>query len=481
VSLRTVLISIIVAGALGALVILDAALWGGGAGDTEVSARRTIGLDAQSIRTLRVERPDRGVETLSRDETRAGAWTITLPGDPPWPADAARVRLILRTIASAPIEPAGEERLDGPDQAPEWTDDAAGRVRLGTESGASCELVFDARSVARLRRVLVTRRDEDGIVTRRETGRLDEGIADALLGGPEGRGPAAWRDPALFPWSLGEVGALELAAGASRVTLERSGPAWLITEPWRVGAQPDPIDATLRSVLALSAASFLDQEAPGAITGLDNPRARIVVRPRVGADPIPGAVLEIGTPSTLDASRVHARYTPSGADQGVLIEIASERVARLTASPMAYVRATPVRAAPARIDSVRITDPGASDRAWTATRDLDAWAVNAGPTTPRERDRIDAFVRLIADTPADAVTPPSENDTTEPDPGAPILHVLSLRGDEDTRFALTLNADDPESALTLRRLTAPGVGFAWTYRAASLGELADWLGSKLGN
>lgn len=464
-SLRSVLISILVAGALGALVILDAAFIRSGGVDKEPPQRVTIGVDTPAIVRLTLQHATGEHQTLERAPDRPGSWELTLPGAAPWPADGARVRLALRTLTGAPIEP---ERDKGPSD-PEWIADSPGLVRLETRDGASCEIAFDARSVARLRRVRVTNRDEDGIVTRRLVGRIDEGIAESFLVA----GMDSWRDPSLFPSSPSRVGALTLTAGASRVTLGRDGASWSITDPWRVGAEPGAVDETLRSVLALSAESFPDPGLDPAATGLDTPRATIRVLDRSRSE---SATLAIGVPSSIDASRVYASYSsPGGDDRGTLVEVSSERVGKLTASPEAYIQRAAVKPAPSRIDSIRVELSG-EGRSWTATREFDAWRVNADPVTPGEERSIERFLETIANTPAQEIAAPSGEPV---DPGAPVLHVLSLADGEDVRFALALETGGAEPVLKLRRLDAPGEGFVWIYRAGSLERVAPWLGSRL--
>ena len=462
-SFRSVLIAIVVAGALGGVVLLDAAMTRSNGGTDGATQTRTIGIDPARVVRVRVEPSGGEAQTASRREDSPSEWVVELDPDgaASWPARIQRVRGALRALATARLRVDDEPAENG---------DRSGidRVVLTTRDGASVTLSIEPGSVAGRRRVRVTARDADAIVTRRWSGRMDSGITESIL--RDGLDP--WRSSELFPMSRTGVGAVELRAGGSVVRLERTGSGWTITDPWRVGADQGAIDSLLETVLSLRADGFIpESRRDDAITGLDKPRATIAVEHRRSGET---QRLSVGAPVSAGGGRVAARYDTGGA--GVALEIAAESIGSLTAAPDAYIRRTPLRTAPSRIDSIRIEAPGASEGAWTATRDLDSWTSGGAPATPREEGRIDALLDMLANTPAREITPPGGSD---PNASARTLRVRSLGDGEDARFALTIDRSGGEPALALRKQSEPGRGFVWVYRGAALKDLAPWIDSKL--
>jgi Domain of unknown function (DUF4340) len=376
-SLRTVLISIIVAGLLAGMVLLSQSI---GDGSDTVSARtRTIGVDAVAIHEIRVHAPEYGTQVAVKAAGSVDDWELKLDGTDRagWKADSTRIRTVLRALASSVLTSVDADEIG----------EASGTLSLIDRDGLVTELRFAREATGGLVRVEVVTRGDDGIATDRWFGRIERSLRDSLIGD----GLSSWRSLDLFQMTIPDVTSAYVRAGENKTSLVRTNAGWQV-EPWNIGTDSAMVQGMLGLSLGLNAIRYYDDSVySDTLTGLDSPLAEI----RIGTKSSDGSPASIVIGSGVDASgkEVFARYT-SASGSSAVIAVGTEGLNRLTASPIAYIQRTVAGVDQTQIAKIEIF--GSNDELWFACSPAaDSWVRETdGNTTPATPSEIDAIKRL---------------------------------------------------------------------------------------
>lgn len=367
---------------LAGLVLISQAF--SGTNDSTSNRIRTIGFDAVSIKEVQIRTEERGNQRAIRDPGGMDSWRLFLDEDSAaWAADAARVRTVLRALATASISPSEDDEIV----------DSAGTLSLMDRDGLTTELRFSSQSTGGFTAVEVVSRGEDGIATDRWFGRIERSMRDSLIGD----GLASWRSLDLFPMTIPEVRSAFVRAGSNETTLQRGDRGWRVSS-WEIGADPAMVQGMLGLTLGLKATRFFDDAAyTDTLTGLDAPLAQIMISTRASLDS--PASIEIGSGVDASGSEVFARYTtPDGSS--TIVSVPTEGLNRLTASPVAYVQRQVTGVDKAQIAKLEILDSD-DQLLFASSPAAESWVRENGassvPATPNETDAIERLMQVLTD------------------------------------------------------------------------------------
>ncbi len=457
-SLRTVLISIIVAGALAALVLIDSSLSSQHAETEQTTTTRTLGVDPATITRISIESGPLGTHSARRDPHQPDTWVVELD-HAQTSADPARVRAALRAIASTTIEPTDDETPITP----------GATLEIGSRDRSTTELRFDTAQVGGRVRVSVTQRDESDIVTSRWFGSVETGVRDSLA--REGFRP--WRSADLFPISLARVDRATISTRSGSVTMARTPLGWILTAPHRAPASRAKVESMLGVLLAIDAQSFLDDERiTDDLTGLDDPRARLSVRDSATGDEY---TLAIGAPVDESAQRVYARAARSGSP-GARVLVETKGIATITPAPLAYVHASPVTLGSSLVRSITLASAD-DEPVWSASRSIDTWNIGSIPASPDQHDAIDRLLHVLCEQESSSVI---EHPADTPVDGANSIGYVELRTSDDappTRVRVLVQSTDQGIRLLMRPADPDGTPSPYTWIGASqeATAAAAWL------
>ncbi len=457
-SLRTVLISIIVAGILAGLVLLDGSFSPSEDQSQQLPTTRTLGIDPANIVSVTVESPPLGSQNAHRDPNQPDTWTIETPQGTT-SADPTRVRAALRAIASIPMEPSDDE-----------SDMNIGATLIFQSRDQSrAELRFDTNTIGGRVRVSVTHRDESEIVTSRWFGTVETPIRDNLA--REGLRP--WRSADLFPIPLSRADRVNIATRSGSVTLERTPRGWTLTEPTQAPASKSKVETMLGVLLSIDAQSFVDDDRiTDDLAGLTNPRATLRVRDSATQDEY---TLSIGAPIDDSAQRVYARISRSGSP-GIRVLVETKGIATITPAPLAYVHESPTTLGSSLVRTVTLTNPD-NTPIWSATRDLDSWSVESVPASPDQRDAINRLLHVLCEEESSGVV---EHDPSESIDGANLIGFIELRQNDSappTRVRVLIQPSETGIRLLMRPLDEGGnpLPYIWIGASQEATAAAAWL------
>lgn len=457
-SLRTVLISIIVAGCLAALVLLDGSLTPTSDPSEQPEPTRTLGVDPASITRVRIESEPIGSHTAQRDPAQPDTWIVDL-GDSATMGDPMRVRAALRAIASTQFVPSGDETPI----------DTGATLTLESRDRTQTEVQLDSAQIGGRVRTSITHRDESDIVTSRWFGTVETSVRDALA--RDGFRP--WRSADLFPLAPARVDRATISTRTGTVTLLRSARGWRLDNPEPAPASRQKVESMLSVLLAIDAQSFLDDERiTDDLTGLDAPRATLSVRDSATGDEY---TLAIGAPVDESAQRVYARVSRSGSP-GSRVVVETKGIATITPAPLAYVHESPATLGASLVRAITLTNPNA-DPLWSAARSLESWTVAGVPASPDQRDAINRLLHVLCEQAASSVI---EHDNDTPIDGANAIGFVDLKQnetDDPARIRLLVQSTDSGIRLLMRPLDNEGnsLAFVWVGASQEAAATAAWL------
>ncbi len=382
-STRTLLIWIIIAGALGAGVILLKSNQDRQAFVKPQSSTRTIGFDPAM--TVGLERLMNGQrQFLELDTQQINQWLLHwVQGDEDstWDVDSMKARSGIRALATARVTLSDTDQVTIP----------GGELTVHQKDGHTVQIVFDESSSGGMCAVRIEERNPDGVADRRWFGRVDRGLYDSLVRD----GMLSWRSTKLFDLANSAVQQVHLEAGGSKVELIRDASGWNIQYPFSIHGNTERIEELTKTLITLQAESFVDENVSPETSGISNPIATLSLGTQSES-----STLRIGTRADVNGSTVYASLeTPSGM---TLITLQTDQLSKLTASVPPYVSMIPTNISASNIQAVRIN--GKDNRArLQADRELGKWMIQDKEADSFHRDAVDRLVQVLTRSPAPIV------------------------------------------------------------------------------
>jgi len=461
-SLKSVLISFIVAGVLAGLVLISRGLTGQQNG-ADRPGSRTIGIDPVSVVEIRVEGNTVGTHSAYREPDKVDSWVVRL-GDEhssEWDANEARVRTVLRALGSASITLTDEEPIG----------DLYGTLSLIENDNMTTEVRFGTDVSGGFVRAEIVLRGVDGIATSRWFGRIDRSLRYSFLD----EGFSSWRSLDLFGMTLNQVTGARVSAGGSTTGLSRGAYGWSVSHPWTVPADRGIVQELLGLTLGLRAERIYDEALyTDDLTGLDSPIARIEISsaPMSGADPeTTRAVIEIGSAVDNTGEEVFARYTARGRDAAV-IALKTKGLNRLTASPLAYVHQTASELNRADIQSIRILGVDGTERI-AFESSSGSWENTNGAVSKSQESALDRMIETLTKERAVRIYQTSdqaESETTQ-------IGSIHLIEDDNTETAFMVSIESASGSVRLHLSQTFGDTheIVWVLGSAEAGGTGAWI------
>ena len=457
-SLKSVLVSLIVAGVFAGLVLLSR----GSSGNRDLgesAGTRTLGIDPMAVVGVRAQRDgseDGVVRTAERAEGTVDTWSVGLAGAA-WDADSTRVRTVLRALASATLVVDDEESIG----------EVFGTLSLVGRDGVTTDVRFGEEAAGGFVRAEVVLRGEDGIATERWFGRIERSLRDSLLGDGAGQGLAGWRSMDLFSMTVPEVVRAEVSAGGDSTTLERGSGGWRVVEPWDAGADGAMVQGMVGFVLALKAERFYDAALYSEdLTGLGDPIARIGLGTADGMTSI-----EIGTAVDRSGEEVFARYIGSGGNSAVLA-LSTAGLNRLTASGLGYVHQSAGEFVGADVEGVEILGAEGVVRLGF-DRAVDRWETARGAASPSEGAAVDRLIGVLGSERAMRVKAMGDEDPRE---SASVGTVrVRTAGGAVNEFGVGIESVSGGMRLHISRGVGDGMRLVWVLGSEDAAGTGAWL------
>ncbi len=461
-SLKSVLISFIVAGILAALVLISRGLTSQHTG-VDSPAYRTIGIDPVSVIEVRIEGSRVGTQSASREPGTVDSWVIQLGDDrsTEWDANIARVRTVLRALGSATVNSTDEEPIG----------DLYGTLSLTQNDKMTTEVRFGTDVSGGFVRAEIVLRGVDGIATSRWFGRIDRWLRDTFLD----EGLSSWRSLDLFGMTLNQVTSARISAGGSTTGLTRGAYGWSVSHPWTLRADRTVVQELLGLTLGLRAERIYDESLyTNDLTGLDTPIAPIEISTAPMDDANPKStrtLIELGSAVDNKGEEIFARYTARGKDPAV-IALSTKGLNQLTASPLAYVHQTASVLSRADIRSLRILGVDGSERVAFESAN-DSWENTNGAVSKSQESALDRMIGVFTTERAGRIYQTSDQAevaTTQ------IGSVLLLQDDgSEMSFDVAMESVSGNVRLHLSRSVGDDNEIVWVVGSAEAGGTGAWI------
>ncbi len=375
-SMKTLCIWIIVAGVLGAGVLMIRARQASAMLSGPIITSRTIGFDPSETAGVEVI-GDGAHQVLERDPDRPDRWLIRWVEsglDHSWVASPSKARSGLRALATARVMLSEVDLVET----------TGGEVNIRKHDGDVIRVVFDAGTSGGYQAVRIEERDRDGVASGRWFGRVEASLFETFVG----KGMLGWRSDRLFEITNSAVRLVELEAMGASVVLGQTNTGWVIEQPIQIHGQRTTIEDLVKVLLSLESKSFVDDEIDSQTTGIANPIAKVKI-----ATTDQTAVLTIGTRADINGETVYAQV--ESATGSALITLATDQLSKLTAAVEAYISKTPSPASSGAIASVRINGRDGIER-FIASRTMGNWIIDDTQADSINRDAIDRLVGVLA-------------------------------------------------------------------------------------
>jgi len=275
-SIRTLCIWIIVAGILGAGVLVSRARRAAEMIAEPIIHARTLGFEPGDVVGLVVSDGQRR-QILELDTQRIDQWIIhwSMNGlDHSWGVSSPKVRGGLRALATASLVLSDEDMVHT----------IGGELIIDRRDLGSLRIEFDAQASGGYRAVRIDERDLDGHTTHQWFGRLEDALFDRFVV----RGMLDWRDSRLFEIAGSAVQGVELETSNARVLLERNANGWNVQEPVVVHGNNGRIEDLVKSLIAIDSSSFVDADVQGSTEAI------VQAMEKIGNDEVRVRVLHAG-------------------------------------------------------------------------------------------------------------------------------------------------------------------------------------------
>lgn len=460
-SLRTVLISLIVAGMLAGLVLISQALGPGSDTGSHHAVIQTLGFDPAAVVEIRVQSEPIGVQTAVRETGAVDGWRVRLDEDDAsgWGADSTRIRTVLRALSSASLTVIDEESIG----------DQLGTLSLINSDRISTEVRFGAQASGGFVPVEVVSRGTDGIAQGRWFGRIERSLRDSLVT----QGLDSWRSKELFDLTLSEVFGARVESGRDVVGLSRGARGWTIEEPWIAGADGASVGAMVGLTLGLSAERFYDPEIyTHDLTGLDSPIATLRLRDGEGLE----HSLTLGSAVDPTGSEVFAEYQV-GQQSPAIVAIKTEGLNRLTASPLGYVQQSPVVMPSADIGELRVVSAEGEVRLECEPK-LDSWVVAGTAATPSQKSAIERLVKVMSRENAGLIyvliDGVREDGSASPATPVGVIEIADRAGNK-VRLDAGIETSSGSIKLSVTKSIGEGVELVWVLESQDASGTGAWL------
>ncbi len=456
-SLKTVLVSLIVAGVLAGLVLLSSR-GNGPRNDLDAGQLyRLLGFDAAGIVEIRVTGDGIGTQVATRTPGTVDQWRLQLDADSTdrWRASPVRVRSVLRALATTNVQI--DEDLEIKTQT--------GTLTLESSDGSSVEVHFGNESAGGYVRIETVVRGGDGIATGRWFGRMKRSLRDSLVGD----GIESWRSKELFDFPMSQVVWVEVAAGDQSVELQRTSRGWGIVRPWVAQADPDSVSAMLGLTLGLVAERFFDEQYTDDLTGLESPIARIGIRGH-GSDA--ATTIELGSAVDSTGDEIFARYTLDG-KQSIIVAIKTKGLGGLTPSPLGYVHQS--ASTLGRVDVAGLeffANDGGRRMAFESV--LGGWEDDGAAITPSRAEAVERLLRVLTSERANTILVLGNDDEYEATEIGEIA-VLHKGAQEAERFGVGIESVEGAIRLHLWRRIDDQTRLVWVCSSAEATGSGVWL------
>jgi len=452
--IRTVLLWIIIAGALGAGVVLTRP--SGATDPAEANPDRWQSLQIDPARIVSITRMIEGEPDQVVERTGAGgeSWTVSWGGEQApmlWPADAMRVRAGTRSLSTQRVSQTDEDTLGEP----------TGALRIVDADGRELEIAFGGLATGGFVPIRVDERDATGIVQSRWYGRIQNQVREAFIT----TGFLPWRSNGLFAGSPAQVTGVSLDAGSHQVELRREQGGWLIASPFVSIADPGKSEELIGTLLGLESLGFVDALDEGIEAGFERPIAVVSMTHEGGQ-----TWMRIGSQADMGGQQVFARITtPTGE---AVVRVLAENLAKLTPTPEAYVARTPSRTALSDVARLEILGQDNIIRL-TAARSMGAWMIDGVPATTQYADAFDRLMQVLTIEPASGVQVLGID--TEPAGSKGSVRAYDAEGNLLMRFGFGLDSSEAGLRLLVTEELDTGGQIAWICTSDEARGTGAWL------
>ncbi|MDF1809740.1 MAG: DUF4340 domain-containing protein [Phycisphaerales bacterium] len=422
-SMKTLIIWIFIAGALGAGMLLIRATQRQVSNSQSQPTVSTLVFD--SAQTKQIERRvGEEFEIVEFDSANSGQWMIhwvSQSGDDlHWRVDSNRARGGIRALATAAITTTEIDQLSEP----------AGEVSITQKDDSSIKLTFGSESSGGFTAVRVEERDPEGVASKRWFGKLEKSIADSFIN----VSMLSWRSKRLFDIPVSSLKSIGLNAGGSQVSLDYSPRGWSVQSPIQAHGDREAINNLAKILLSLESTEFIDEPIDTATSGIANPIATI----QLVASELESTI-KIGTRADINGSLVYALL--SQGDRELLFKIESKQLADLTSSPEAYISKTPSEWSSVDVRKLKVMGKDGRARL-IADRSMDSWVIDGLAADSLNTDSINRVIKVLTQDQARFVKIlPADTDVI------PIGSIHFNRSDDQLLEEFTVSLDSTESGM----------------------------------
>ncbi|MBC7836089.1 MAG: DUF4340 domain-containing protein [Phycisphaerales bacterium] len=377
-STRTAMIWLIVAIVLGVaafFVLRPGASGAGGGGAEAANGSIPIGsriVEFQPGKVSRINITAGGQTDVLTREAASGAWMLQVGGSKPsasqWRLDSSRVPGFLARLADTPAIGAADSKME--------LGDRPSVIEIIIPGEATHEIRLAQRTLGGTGLVEVHSHPDGGTGTTTRRAVIDDGLHSVVLS----PGPRGWRDGAAFPGGVMDAARIIRQSRDGSLVLAKHDNRWFVQEPIATPADPERILKLLTALESLRISDYLDESEPdAALTGLENPLARITIERDIRSAPAGSADTSIDTdrreviiggPADQSGRRL---FTALGASGSIVI-IDAAGLAEVSARATDYVAGPAIVSAPADIGEVSLASGAGGERLAHYKRTAAGWA-----------------------------------------------------------------------------------------------------------
>jgi len=451
-SLRTLLIWIIIAGALGSGVLVTRSRQRAALLIIPEATSRTVGFEPSSV--VGIERiVDDHREILERDPDAISQWVIHWSQggmDHRWGVQSRKVRSGLRSLATSRIQLSETDLVET----------LAGEIVIRLGSGDSIRLLFGDSSSGGYIPIRVEERAVDGVATKLWFGRVERAISDAFISNRL----LGWRSDRLFEMVNSAVDRVELVAGGTSVEFARTSAGWVVVDPIQIHGNTERIEDLVKVLISLEAVSFVDQALDETTTGISSPIATI----RMHAGGIESSLV-IGTRADVGGSSVYGQLETSTGS--ALITLKTDQLSKVNSSVEAYIGSTPSSASATQVRKVQINGRDGNARL-VADRSTGSWIIDGAQADSLNREAIERMINVLINHPTQTIRVLDEDSAIVP------FGSVELIGQGDRlmdRLSIALDSTPSGMRLLVIRELVSGQRVLWAIANDEAAATGAWL------
>jgi hypothetical protein len=447
------------------------------------------GLNPLDVTAIVVRWPEGKSAAIERSQV-PGVWVLRQSGagaDPPWPVPGSRVNGAVHLLSEIDAIPPSEGGVP-----------AGMTVTVRTRAGAEHKLTI-AEAVLGGKALVLVHGPAESVR-----------LADADVAKMFKDGLRAWRDSGVLEASAGdasnpgEVSRVRLQTVGRQITLGRTKGKWGVREPVAAPADNAACNQLVEHLGQLAVQRLVAEQLADSATGLNNPTAMVecdsdfVVTSGDGtARRVLLQKVTVGGPADATREKLYARVSAEWMDPATrkseplwgpaLVVLNRSDLNTVRAEPSVYLSKLSTELPAADVtafvltasgDSMTVGSKASESRRVRVVRTLDGWRHKPEQGEPRviaptEATRLESFIRLLTDQPADAVGLEPPRDTSP-------MAMVSLESG--------LGAG-PELGVGAAEVTPPGKaaqtalvvrsGPVFRVYLGKVGELVRWVAEEL--